>query len=93
MEIKRHRVHMIVEGKVQGVCFRHHTHEMALSLGLAGWVRNLPDGTVEIIAEGETANLQKLIEWAKKGPVNARVTQTHVRSLPALNEMTEFQIR
>lgn len=84
---------MIVEGKVQGVGYRYHAHETASGLGLAGWVRNLPDGTVEIVAEGAADALQKLIGWAKKGPRNARVTQVHARVMAALNEMTEFQIR
>lgn len=89
----RRRVHIIVEGKVQGVGFRYHAHQTAQELGLSGWVKNLPDGTVEIAAEGESDKLQKLIDWAKKGPANARVTQVHARIIPALNEMADFQIR
>lgn len=67
------RVHIFVSGKVQGVFFRSETQSLAKKLGFTGWVRNLEDGRVEILAEGEKEKLEKLVEWAKKGPERAKV--------------------
>ncbi len=60
-ELQKTRVHILVSGLVQGVFFRAHTREKASELFLSGWVKNLPDGRVEILAEGERENLEKLI--------------------------------
>lgn len=62
-----------VEGRVQGVWFRQSTLEKAKELGLAGVVRNQPDGSVDIEAEGDEANLQKLLDWCEEGPEHAVV--------------------
>ncbi|MDO8648983.1 MAG: acylphosphatase [Candidatus Peregrinibacteria bacterium] len=62
-----------ITGKVQGVFYRARTQEQALTLGLCGWVKNLPDGSVEIHAEGEEAALQELDQWCRKGPPSAEV--------------------
>ncbi len=67
------RVHAIVHGMVQGVCYRAETHHKAESLGVKGWVRNLPDGCVELVAEGPRADVEKLITWCRRGPSYARV--------------------
>ncbi|MDP6476716.1 MAG: acylphosphatase, partial [Nitrospinaceae bacterium] len=61
-------VHIIVHGRVQGVFFRASTQTRALELSLVGWVRNLPDSSVEIHAEGDRENLELLIEWCRQGP-------------------------
>ncbi len=60
-------------GKVQGVYFRHSTRIEAERLGVSGMARNLADGSVEVIARGETAAVHSLYEWLKRGPVQARV--------------------
>ncbi|WCT73523.1 acylphosphatase [Sphingomonas naphthae] len=65
--------HLIVTGKVQGVFFRDWTVAQATGLGLDGWVRNLPDGTVEILAAGDTAAVADLIRRAHDGPARAQV--------------------
>ncbi len=67
------RVHVLVSGRVQGVFFRAHTQEKARSLGLSGWVRNLPDGRVEIVAEGEEGKIDDFLSWVRVGPSAARV--------------------
>jgi acylphosphatase len=67
------RIHAIVHGRVQGVNFRHYTAKEAGRLGLRGWVRNLPDGTVEVEAEGDTAALDTFLSWLHHGPPSARV--------------------
>ena len=69
------RAHVVVEGRVQGVFFRHHTQEMAVSLGLKGWVRNRQDGSVEAVFEGDKEMINQVIRWCHRGPSQARVTE------------------
>jgi len=87
------RVHIIVHGVVQGVFFRSTTAEKGLSLGLTGWAKNLPDGTVEIISEGEKEKLERLVEWSKKGPPSAVVTSIDVNWEEPKNEFETFNVR
>ena len=68
-------VHIIVHGQVQRVFFRASAQARALELGLAGWVRNLSNGTVEIHAEGDQGALDHFVEWCQKGPSSAKVSQ------------------
>lgn len=72
------RVHVIIHGKVQGVWFRAHTKEMADKLGLKGWVRNLPDGNVEAVFEGDDESIREMISWCHRGPPLARVDKVEV---------------
>lgn len=67
-------VHLIARGRVQGVWFRAGTCEQALQLGLCGWAKNCPDGTVEIHAEGEKETLEQFINWCRKGTPSAEVS-------------------
>ena len=67
-------MHCFISGRVQGVCFRMETREQAQLFGLTGWVRNLPDGRVEVMASGDETQLKQLHEWLKQGPDMARVT-------------------
>jgi acylphosphatase len=66
--------HVVVSGRVQGVGFRWWARERARALGLAGWVRNLPDGRVELLLEGEAETVRAMLEWLADGPPAARVT-------------------
>ena len=68
------RVRVIVEGRVQGVFFRAETKRHAEELGVSGWVRNLADGRVEAVFEGEAAAVERAVEWAGRGPERASVT-------------------
>lgn len=70
---ERARVHLHVSGLVQGVFFRQSTVDEARRLGVAGWVRNLPDGRVEVLAEGSKAALDGLVAFCRRGPPAARV--------------------
>lgn len=90
-EIKR--MHVLVSGIVQGVFFRAHTEEWARSLELTGWVRNLQDGRVEIVAEGPEEDLNKLLEKVRKGPPSAKVTNVEVFWEDALGEFDYFGAR
>lgn len=87
------RIHVIVMGRVQGVFFRAKTQERAMTLGLKGWVKNCPEGTVEITAEGPEDELESLIEWAYHGPKMASVTDVDVEWLEFRNEFKDFEIR
>jgi acylphosphatase len=69
----RVRVRLRVSGLVQGVFYRQSTAGEATRLGLAGWVRNLPDGSVEVVAEGRRAEVERLVAWCRRGPPAARV--------------------
>lgn len=68
------RVHLLIAGLVQGVFYRASTEATARELGLAGWVRNLPDGRVEVLAEGPREALERLVAWCHQGPPHARVS-------------------
>ena len=69
------RAHLFISGMVQGVFFRSSTKSEATRLGVQGWVRNLSDGSVEVVAEGEKADVEKLVAWCHRGPVGARVIE------------------
>ena len=87
------RVNIFVSGLVQGVFFRAQTKAKAEELGLFGWVRNLPDGRVEILVEGEKEKLEKLIEWAKRGPELAKVNGLEINWQEYQGEFKNFEIR
>jgi acylphosphatase len=72
------RVRVLVSGRVQGVFFRDHTRRWATSLGLSGWVKNLWDGRVEVLAEGEKESLETLIGRLEQGPPSASVENVTV---------------
>ena len=67
------RVRVIVRGRVQGVAFRYHTAEQARRAGVAGWVRNRPDGSVEAAFEGEPTGVEALLAFVRRGPRSSRV--------------------
>ena len=87
------RIHAFVSGRVQGVFFRAHTKHVAQSLNLTGWVRNLPDGRVEVVAEGEEKSINKLIEFLKRGPPLARVDKLEIEKEEWSGEFIDFDIR
>ena len=86
------RIHLFVSGVVQGVCFRYYTKKMALELGLTGWVRNLINARVEILAEGNESSLKELVQWSRRGPPNARVDHVEETWLCASNEFSDFTV-
>lgn len=87
------RVHLFVSGRVQGVFFRAHTRDLARRLGLKGFVRNLPDGRVEVVAEGPEEKLQELIEFCRHGPPLAHVTGTEIHWEEPTGEFRDFLVR
>ncbi len=87
------RIHAFVSGKVQGVFFRANTKKEANHLKLTGWVRNLEDGRVEFVAEGEENNLARLIKWAKEGPSWAKVDDLRIEWKEYEGEFNSFKIK
>jgi acylphosphatase len=89
---KRIRVHVFISGKVQGVYFRQNTKQAAIRHRVTGWVRNLPDGRVEAIFEGDKADVDEVIGWCHIGPPNAKVEDIDVRCEKYSGEFTNFSI-
>ena len=71
-------VRLVIKGKVQGVFYRASARDRALELGIKGWVKNTPDGNVEVLATAEKESLEKFIEWCRKGPSKALVVDVVV---------------
>jgi len=72
------QVHLIISGTVQGVFYRASCQDVAVKYGLNGYVKNLLNGQVEVIAQGEKEQLEKLVEWCKKGPPHAQVDNVEI---------------
>lgn len=86
MSEERRRAHVVVRGRVQGVFFRADMRERARSLGLAGWVRNNPDGSVEAAVEGPAERVEALVRWCHRGPAGAVVEGVETAWEEALGE-------
>jgi acylphosphatase len=86
------RAHVFVEGRVQGVYFRASTKEVAYELKLTGWVKNCKDGRVEAVFEGAKDNVEKVVEWCKRGPLGANVTHVEVNAEHVTGEFDAFMI-
>ena len=86
------QVHLVVRGRVQGVYFRASAQREARRLGLTGWVRNRPDGFVELLAEGDEDEVKELIGWSHRGPGAARVDSVDVRWRSYSGEFPDFRI-
>jgi acylphosphatase len=85
-------VDVTVTGRVQGVSFRYYAVEQAQRLGITGWVRNEPDGSVALHAEGADEAVDALVEWCRAGPALARVRNVAVREAKATGA-TAFEVR
>lgn len=87
------RVHIFVSGFVQGVFFRSNTVEKAKESEITGWVRNLEDGRVEAVFEGEKERVAEIIEWAKRGPAFAKVDGIEILQEDFRGEFENFEIK
>lgn len=87
------RVHVYISGIVQGVFFRHHTQETAVELGVNGWVRNLPDGRVEAVFEGENRAVDLMVDFCRIGPPGAHVTKVELREENWVGEFKGFSVK
>ncbi len=86
------QVRVIVRGRVQGVGFRYHTQQVAQEIGCVGWVRNLSDGTVECVAQGDDGQFERLVAFLQVGPPAAHVESVDVSYTDALDAFDSFTI-
>ena len=86
-------VRLIISGRVQGVYYRANTQEMALELGLSGWVRNCPDRKVEAVFEGASEKVEKAINWCRQGPPSAMVTSLEIHHEEPEEHYMDFKIK
>jgi len=86
------RLDVKVRGLVQGVFFRYAAKEKARQLGIKGWVKNLPDSSVQISAEGESEDLKKFLDWCRKGPSGARVEKVEYEFNNNFEGFDDFEI-
>lgn len=91
--MSRKRLRAAVFGRVQGVAFREYTRRQAQRLGLSGWVRNLPDGSVALVCEGEDAQVDELVAWLSVGSPYAQVSRVDWREEEPCGETGPLQIR
>lgn len=86
------RMLLKITGQVQGVFFRRSAKLEAENLGLVGWVKNLDDGSVQIMVQGEQAKVNKFVTWCKKGPPFAKVEKVHIDMQEGLERFEDFSI-
>jgi acylphosphatase len=86
-------VRLIVRGKVQGVYFRFNMRQVAMKNSVVGWVRNLPDGNVEALLEGNKEDVNQVVQWSKIGPENARVDEVKIEYGQYTGKYKDFIIR
>ncbi len=86
------RAHVTIHGRVHGVAFRYSTVARAERLGLTGWVRNTPEGTVEALFEGPENDVESMVQWCHRGPIMAHVTKVDVEYSDATGEFTSFHV-
>ena len=89
----RIRRRLLISGRVQGVFFRDSARTMAIPLGVTGFVRNLPDGRVEVVVEGEEEPVESLIRWCRRGPDSARVDHLKILEEPVSGLFETFTIQ
>lgn len=87
------QLHAYVQGDVQGVGFRYFVRQRAAQLAVAGWVRNLKDGRVELMAEGSRADLEALLATVRQGPRGSQVTDVQLEWGDATNELRSFDVK
>jgi len=88
----KNRLELKIYGRVQGVTFRFSARRLAGRLGLTGWIKNINDGTVEAVVEGEEKDLREFLKWCARGPLFAKVADVKVEKLMATGEFDNFEI-
>jgi acylphosphatase len=91
--VEKGRVHLLIDGRVQGVFYRAFTRELAQGLGLKGWVRNLRNGRVEVLFEGDKGIIERAIKECYVGPPGARISKIEVQWEPYKGDQEEFLIK
>jgi len=87
------RVHVWISGRVQGVFFRTYTRDAALQAGVTGWVRNLSDGRVEAVFQGDSERVERMVAWCHQGSPGSRVDAVQMRQEPVQEECAAFEVR
>ena len=87
------RAQVLISGRVQGVFYRAYTRDQAVARGLTGWVRNLPDGRVAAVFEGNREKIESMLAWCKQGPPYAAVDEVLTDWQTHLGEFEDFRIR
>jgi acylphosphatase len=87
------RYKVLVKGIVQGVNFRYYTQRQALKYSITGWVRNLPDGSVAAVFEGEEQDVEAMVQWCRQGPSSAQVTELIVQPEEYRGEFSSFSVK
>jgi len=86
------RIHLFIRGKVQGVFFRQAVKVTAKKNNISGWARNLDDGRVEVLLEGDSESVNTVVEWSNIGPANARVDEVKIKTEEFKNEFRSFEV-
>lgn len=86
-------IRVIATGKVQGVCYRESTRAEANRIGVAGWVRNLPDGSVEAVLQGDLQDIEQLVNWMEMGPQFAIVEKLEVEDIEIAELFSSFSVQ
>ncbi|MFA5109811.1 MAG: acylphosphatase [Desulfobaccales bacterium] len=86
------RLHVLIEGRVQGVFFRASTRDQARARGLTGWVRNLPDGRVEALFEGDKRVVEDMLRWCRQGPTYSYVDRVEEEWQAYQGDLTDFRV-
>ena len=86
------RIHLFIRGKVQGVFFRQAVKVTAKKNNISGWARNLDDGRVEVLLEGDSESINTVVEWSNIGPANARVDEVKIKTKKFKNEFLSFEV-
>ena len=87
------QIHIFVTGRVQGVFFRQSTRVMAIKNNVNGWVHNLDDGRVEIVAQGREQDIDNLTNWCRTGPANSRVDKFELKEESIIDKFENFEVR
>ena len=86
------RIHLFIRGKVQGVFFRQAVKVTAKKNNISGWARNLDDGRVEVLLEGDDEAVNAVVKWSHIGPANARVDEVKIKTEEFKNEFLSFEV-
>ena len=91
--MEKKRIHLLISGRVQGIFFRSQAKEKARELGLTGWICNLADGRVEAVIEGNKEKVEEITDWARSGPVLAKIEKIKMKEEEYQGEFKNFEIR
>lgn len=86
------RIHLYISGRVQGVNYRNNAKYKANQLGLTGWVKNLPDGRVEAVVEGDSEDVYEFVKWCRKGPSRSWVKNVEIEREEVKDEFQRFRV-